>query len=349
MKKKLLAILISFILLFAVGCSSNKETTVTDREGNEVKIPTKLERIISAVPSNTEVLVELGVGDKLVGVDKYSEGIEGLDEKLPKMDMNNPDAEAIIALEPDIIIASGHNKVGSAEDPYKAIVDALDEKLPKMDMNNPDAEAIIALEPDIIIASGHNKVGSAEDPYKAIVDAGIPVVYIPSSDSIEGIYKDIEFMASLVDKEKKGEEIISSMKEEIAKYEKLGKTVKEKKKVYFEIGPAPDLFTLGNSTFINEMIEIIGAENIFKDQEGWIPPTEESIIDANPDVILTTVNYVEDATGEILARDGWEEITAIKNKDVYYIDSNSASRPSHHILKALEEMSKVVYPDVFNK
>lgn len=302
MKKKLLAILTSFILLFAVGCSSNKETTVTDREGNEVTIPTKLERIISAVPSNTEVLVELGVGDKLVGVDKYSEGIEGLDEKLPKMDMNNP-----------------------------------------------DAEAIIALEPDIIIASGHNKVGSAEDPYKAIVDAGIPVVYIPSSDSIEGIYKDIEFMASLVDKEKKGEEIISNMKEEIAKYEKLGKTVKEKKKVYFEIGPAPDLFTLGNSTFINEMIEIIGAENIFKDQEGWIPPTEESIIDANPDVILTTVNYVEDATGEILARDGWEEITAIKNKDVYYIDSNSASRPSHHILKALEEMSKVVYPDVFNK
>lgn len=302
MKKKLLAILTSFILLFAVGCSSNKETTVTDREGNEVTIPTKLERIISAVPSNTEVLVELGVGDKLVGVDKYSEGIEGLDEKLPKMDMNNP-----------------------------------------------DAEAIIALEPDIIIASGHNKVGSAEDPYKAIVDAGIPVVYIPSSDSIDGIYKDIEFMASLVDKEKKGEEIISSMKEEIAKYEKLGKTVKEKKKVYFEIGPAPDLFTLGNSTFINEMIEIIGAENIFKDQEGWIPPTEESIIDANPDVILTTVNYVEDATGEILARDGWEDITAIKNKDVYYIDSNSASRPSHHILKALEEMSKVVYPDVFNK
>lgn len=302
MKKKLLAILTSFILLFAVGCSSNKETTVTDREGNEVKIPTKLERIISAVPSNTEVLVELGVADKLVGVDKYSEGIEGLDEKLPKMDMNNP-----------------------------------------------DAEAIIALEPDIIIASGHNKVGSAEDPYKAIVDAGIPVVYIPSSDSIDGIYKDIEFMASLVDKEKKGEEIISNMKEEIAKYEKLGKTVKEKKKVYFEIGPAPDLFTLGNSTFINEMIEIIGAENIFKDQEGWIPPTEESIIDANPDVILTTVNYVEDATGEILARDGWEDITAIKNKDVYYIDSNSASRPSHHILKALEEMSKVVYPDVFNK
>lgn len=304
MKKKFLAILTSLMLIFTVGCSSsaNESQTVTDREGNEVTIPTKIERIISTAPSNTEVLVELGVGDKLVAVDKYSEGIEGLNEDIPKMDLNSP-----------------------------------------------DAEAIIELNPDLMIASGYNKAASSDDPYKAIVEAGIPVVYIPSSDSIEGIYKDIEFIASIVGEEKKGEEIISNMKSEIAKYEELGKTVKETKKVYFEIAPAPNLYSLGKSTFMNEMIEILGAENIFKDQEGWLSITEESVIDANPDIILTKVNYVDDATGEILSRDGWEEITAIKNKDVYYIDSNSASRPSQNIIKALDEMAKAIYPDVFEK
>ena len=303
MKKRFLAILTSLVLIFAVGCSSsNEEQNVTDREGNEVTIPTNIERIISTAPSNTEVLVGLGVGDKLIAVDTYSEGIEGLSEDVAKMDLNTP-----------------------------------------------DAEAIIELDPDLIIASGYNQSGSSDDPYKSVVEAGIPVVYVPSSESIDGIYKDIEFIASVVNKEEKGEEIISNMKSEIAKYEELGKTVKETKKVYFEIGPAPTLYSLGNSTFLNEMIEIIGAENIFKDQESWISPTEESVIDANPDVILTTVNYVDDATGEILARDGWEEITAIKNKDVYYIDSNSASRPSQNIIKALDEMAKAVYPDVFNK
>lgn len=302
MKKRILAIITSFILLFTVGCSNSKETTVTDREGNEVTIPTKLERIISAVPSNTEVLVELGVGDKLVGVDKYSEGIEGLNEELPKMDMNNP-----------------------------------------------DEEAIIALEPDIIIASGHNKIGSAEDPYKAIVEAGIPVVYIPSSDSIEGIYKDIEFIASLVNEEKKGAEIITDMKEKISKYEELAKTIKDKKKVYFEIGPAPNLFSFGHSTFLNEMVEVIGAENVFKDEESWFAPTEEAILDANPDVILTKVDYVEDPAAEILARDGWDNITAVKNGDVYYIDANSAARGNQNILKALDQMAKAIYPDVYGK
>lgn len=302
MKKRILAIITSFILLFAVGCTSSKETTVTDREGNEVTVPTKLERIITTAPSNTEILIGLGVGDKLVAVDTYSEGIEGLSGDVPRMDLNNP-----------------------------------------------DAEAIIALEPDLIIASGYNKIGTAEDPYKAIVEAGIPVVYIPSSDSIEGIYKDIEFIASLVNEDKKGEEIISDMKEKIAKYEELGKTIKDKKKVYFEIGPAPSLFSFGKNTFLNEMLEVIGAENIFKDEDSWFAPTEEAILDANPDVILTKVDYVENPTEEILARDGWENIKAIENGDVYYIDANSAARGNQNIIKALDEMAKAVYPDVYGK
>lgn len=302
MKKRLLAIITSFVLLFAVGCSSNKEVTVTDREGNEVTVPTKLEKIITTAPSNTEILVGLGVADKLVAVDTYSEGIEGLNEDIPKMDMNNP-----------------------------------------------DAEAIIALEPDIIIASGYNKIGSAEDPYKAIVEAGIPVVYIPSSDSIEGIYKDIEFVASLVNESEKGEEIITDMKAKISEYEELAKTITDKKKVYFEISAAPSIFSFGSNTFLNEMIEVIGAENVFVDEDSWFAPTEEAVLDANPDVILTKVDYVENPTEEIMARDGWDNITAVKNGDVYYIDANSAARGNQNIIKALDEMAKAVYPDVYGK
>ncbi|MFR5131122.1 MAG: hypothetical protein ACLTDP_00010 [Terrisporobacter sp.] len=32
-------------------------------------------------------------------------------------------------------------------------------------------------------------------------------------------------------------------------------------------------------------------------ENSWISPSEESVINANPDVILTTVNYVENPTG----------------------------------------------------
>ena len=303
MKKKLLSLLLCLVMLFTVACNNGvKEKTVTDREGNEVVIPTKIEKIVSTAPSNTEVLTALGMGDKIVCMDKYSEGIEGVNK--------------------DVV---------------------------KMDFSAPDAEEIIGLEPDIVIASGYNKAGSSDDPFKSLSDAGIPVVYIPSSDSIEGIYKDIEFIASVVNQEDKGKEVIDGMKSDIEKISAIGKTIKDKKKVYFEIGPAPTLYSVGNSTFINEMIELVGAENIFAKENAWISPSEESVIDANPDVILTTVNYIENPTEEIKSREGWEHINAVKNDQVYLIDTNSASRPSQNIIKALNEIAKAVYPDQYDK
>nr|WP_317333331.1 ABC transporter substrate-binding protein [uncultured Romboutsia sp.] len=300
--KKILALIMTLSMFIMSGCSSQTDRTVTDREGTEVNIPTKVEKIISTAPSNTEVLMALGLGDKLVAIDKYSTDIEGVNKELPQIDFSNP-----------------------------------------------DEETIIGLEPDIVIASGHNKTGSTEDPFKLVSEAGIPVVYIPSSDSIDGIYKDIEFIADVVNEKSKGEEIINDMKEQVDEIKAIGDTITDKKSVYFEISPPPYLSSFGKSTFLNEMIEIIGAKNIFANEDGWISPTAEAIIDANPDVIITNAGYMENPTEEIKSRDAWENINAIKNNKVYLVDKNSSSRPSQNAVKALKEMAKAVYPEYYEK
>ena len=296
--KKILALIMTLSIFVLSGCSSQTDRMVTDWEGTEVNIPTKIEKIISTAPSNTEVLMALGLGDKLVAIDKYSTDIEGINTELPQIDFLNP-----------------------------------------------DAETIIGLEPDIVIASGHNKTGSVEDPFKAISEAGIPVVYIPSSDSIDGIYKDIEFIADVVNERSKGKEIVDDMKAQVEEI----KAITDKKSVYFEISPAPYLSSFGKSTFLNEMIEIIGAKNIFENEEGWVSPTAEAIIDANPDVIITNAGYMENPTEEIKSRDAWENINAIKNNEVYLVDQNASSRPSQNVIKALEQMAKAVYPEHYEK
>lgn len=300
--KKILALIMTLSIFVLSGCSSQTDRMVTDREGTEVNIPTKIEKIISTAPSNTEVLMALGLGDKLVAIDKYSTDIEGINTELPQIDFSNP-----------------------------------------------DAETIIGLEPDIVIASGHNKTGSVEDPFKAISESGIPVVYIPSSDSIDGIYKDIEFIADVVNERSKGKEIVDDMKAQVEEIKAIGDTITDKKSVYFEISPAPYLSSFGKSTFLNEMIEIIGAKNIFENEEGWISPTAEAIIDANPDVIITNAGYMENPTEEIKSRDAWENINAIKNNEVYLVDQNASSRPSQNVIKALEQMAKAVYPEHYEK
>ena len=300
--KKILALIMTLSIFVLSGCSSQTDRMVTDREGTEVNIPTKIEKIISTAPSNTEVLMALGLGDKLVAIDKYSTDIEGINTELPQIDFLNP-----------------------------------------------DAETIIGLEPDIVIASGHNKTGSVEDPFKAISEAGIPVVYIPSSDSIDGLYKDIEFIADVVNERSKGKEIVDDMKAQVEEIKAIGDTITDKKSVYFEISPAPYLSSFGKSTFLNEMIEIIGAKNIFENEEGWVSPTAEAIIDANPDVIITNAGYMENPTEEIKSRDAWENINAIKNNEVYLVDQNASSRPSQNVIKALEQMAKAVYPEHYEK
>ena len=298
--KKLTGFILATMMMatLLVGCGE-KAVTMKDREGNEFTSPKKIERIISTAPSNTEVLVGLGLADKLVAVDKYSEDVEGINKDIPKVDFRNPDAEAIIGYEPDIIIASGHNKTGD------------------------------------------------EDPFAVVKEAGIPVVYLPSSVSIEGIYGDIEFLAELTNKKSEGKKIIEEMKKDVAEIKAIGDTITDKKNVYFEIGSGSKLSSFGNETFLNELIETIGAKNIFADEKSWISPSEEAVISKNPDVILTNQAFLDEPIKTIATRPGWEGINAVKNNNIYLLDKNTTSRPSQNVIKALKEMAKAVYPDKY--
>lgn len=293
--RSLVAVLLCFMFVL-VGCSTQNNTS----QGAEEK--TEVGRIISTSPSNTEILVGLGLTDKIVAVDKYSTDIEGLNADIPQLELSNP-----------------------------------------------DAETILALEPDLIITSEINHVGNAENPFSMLEESGIDVLYMPTSTSIEGIYSDIEKIAEATGKAAQGEALINGMKEKISAISEIAKTIpeSERKTVYFEISPAPSLFSFGKETFLNEMIELIGATNIFGNETGWISPSEETILKDNPDVILSNVNYIENPIEEIKGRAGWENLTAVKDNQIFMINTNAASRPSQNVIIALEEMAQAIYPNYY--
>ena len=293
--------LLTVVLMISITACTNKNVTMKDREGNEFTSPASIERIVSTAPSNTEILLELGLSDNLILVDDYSVGIEGLSQNIETMDFFNLNAEEIMSMEPDLIVVSGYSITGD------------------------------------------------EDPYKVFSEAGITVVYIPVSNTINDIYEDIIFLGNLTDTSDKANEIVDNMKSEIESIKSIGSEIKDRKSVYFEIGSGGQLYTFGNGTFLNEIIELVGANNIFNDEEGWIAVSEEAVITKNPDVILTNVPDYNgaSATDDIKSRVGWENINAIKSGDVYGIDSNSSSRGTHNIIIALKEMAKAIYPNEY--
>ncbi|MDR1956233.1 MAG: ABC transporter substrate-binding protein [Treponema sp.] len=286
-----------------IGCTQkSNQATVTAGIGKEAAIPARIDRIISTAPSNTEIIVDLGLGEKLVAVDTYSAGIPGIPEEVMAIDFTYP-----------------------------------------------DGETIVGLEPDLIISAGHNITGSGEDPFKVLRESGILVFSIPTSGSIAEIYEDIAFIARLLSVPEKGDALVSDMRRQIETIAALGSGITDKRTVYFEISPAPFLVTMGRNTFLHEMIAIIGAENSFGNETGWISPSVEAILDKNPDVILSNVSYVDNPIAEIQNRDGFSTLQAVRTNRIYLIDSNASSRPSHRIVLALQQMAHAVYPEVYEK
>ncbi|EGO7951619.1 TPA: ABC transporter substrate-binding protein [Enterococcus faecalis] len=283
--------------------TSSEKTEITlptkDRSGKEITLPKEATKIISLVPSTTEVIEDLGKTDQLIAVDTQSSTMMTDLKKLPQMDMMAVDAEKLIALKPQIVYVNDIN------------------------------------------------LASSESVWKQVEDAGITVVNIPTSTSIKAIKEDVQFIADSLSEHEKGQKLIKTMDQEIDEVAKIGKTIKKPKTVLFEVAALPDIYSFGNGTFLNEMIETIGAKNVLANEKGWLPVTEEAAIAAKPEVILTNVNYMKDPAKEILARKNWENVPAVQNKEVFEIDNMSSSLPNNHITKALKQMAKAVYPEEY--
>jgi len=83
---------------------------VVDDLGRLVAINGTPQRIISLAPSNTEVLFALGLGDKVVGVTMYCDYPPEALNKTKVGGYYGPDIEKIIALQPDLILATDYHR-----------------------------------------------------------------------------------------------------------------------------------------------------------------------------------------------------------------------------------------------
>ena len=80
--------------------------SVVDSAGAEVEIVALPERIISYSPAATEILFAIGAGARLVAADDFSDYPPEV-EALPRLTYLNPDPEAALALEPDLVLMAG--------------------------------------------------------------------------------------------------------------------------------------------------------------------------------------------------------------------------------------------------
>lgn len=259
--------------------------------------------------------------------------------------------DSVVALAPSICETMAALGVGDklvGYDLNSAGLAGLPENVPTFDTVNPDVEQLTALAPDMLLVSNLS-LYDQEAPYQPLIDAGVCVICMPTSDSVEDVRNDIRFLAAALRVPEEGERVVAGMDAALAGLTDVVSDIpeEERKSVYFEISPAPYLYSSGSGTYLHELIELAGGRNVLADQSGWLSVEGETVVAANPDVIFTNVNYTDAPVEEILGREGWAGVSAVLNKEVYYIDNMASALPDQNIVKAVEEMAKALYPERF--
>ena len=254
--------------------------------------------------------------------------------------------ETIISLQPsntEILfeLGVGEQIIGATEfDTYPEAAQKIERVSTSTVIN---AERILELDPDVVVAY---TIGE-EAQIAQLEDAGLKVFVIASATTFDDVYSDIIQLSEVMGIEEKGEEVVADIKAQIKTVQEKTATIDTKKKVYYEVSPAPDLWTTGNSTFQQEIMDYANIENIYADQKSWISVTEEDIITRNPEIIISPATYMENAVEEILGRTSWDKIQAVKERAVYLVDGDIMSRPGPRIGEAVEIMAQSVYPEMF--
>lgn len=209
---------------------------------------------------------------------------------------------------------------------------------------NTNLEQIINLKPEVVILS---PMTQTEDQMKALEDAGITVV-VENANTIEQVYTNINDLGKLTGNEAEAENLVDEMKatfkdftDQASRQELAGNTV------YYEISPLEfGLWTGGKNTFMNEIGNALGLKNVFGDLDSWAEISEEQVIEANPDYIITTSMPAANGSSpvdEIKKRPGWENINAVKNNQVFQANSDEFTRPGPRLMNAVETLYNFIY------
>ncbi len=194
-------------------------------------------------------------------------------------------------------------------------------------------EEILALTPQVVLMSD---MAQTEEQVKMLEQNGVKVV-ISDANDIAGTYTAIRMIGSLMGKDAEAEAVIADMQ---ATFDEIkANSLASGKTIYFEVSPLQwGLWTAGSATFMDELATMCGLTNAFADIEGWAAISEEQVLTRNPDYIVSIAGMGDTAVEEIMGREGWADLNAIKNAEVYNADSNAIARPGPRLKDAAMEL-----------
>lgn len=292
-----------------------------------------LMKLVSFLPSATEILYELGVGDQVLAVTH---------------ECNYP-AEAMT--KPRVI--------HSSFDPQKMSSQEIDNKVMELvdagkDIYIIDEQVLKKANPDLIVAQGICEVCS---PYTREINkavtllGGKPEVLVLDPKNLDGILENIIEVGNKVGKQEKAKDFVIKLQKRIDYIQNTPKVSRPKILCIEWLDP---FFSAGH--WIPQMVEIAGGINGISstgDRSRKIQIDE--MISFDPDIVILMpcgfdVNRTLVEYEKLLENNKWKKIKAVSRGEVYVVNANEYfSKPGPRTVTGLEILAKIIHPDTFRE
>jgi iron complex transport system substrate-binding protein len=262
-----------------------------------------------------------------------------------------PPAERIISLAPantEIIYALGQDKklVGVTE--FCNYPPAAKDKPKVGGFSTVDIEKAVALSPDLLLAAEiHNKSVTPQ-----LQKMGFRVVSLYPK-TVQGALQDITLTGRLCGAEGNAATLTAGLQKRLDAVAAVTAQLSPglRPRVLVIIWNDPPMVA-GNSTLIDDMVRLAGGSNVASQVNGFASMNLESIIGADPQVIIvpTSMDEKSDLLWNFVTTDPrMGSISAVKNGRLYRIDGDLIYRHSPRCITALEQIAAFLHPDLFNR
>jgi iron complex transport system substrate-binding protein len=288
-------------------------------------------RIVSLLPSATEILFALGLGEQVVGVS------------------HECDYPPAARTKPVVI----HSRIHKDTTPLE--IDRLVRQFTARgeSIYSVDAEALRRLAPDLIVTQNLCSVCAASPEDLAAVLATFdyrPEVLSLDPLDLGDVWRDILWVGDETMRGHEAERLLESIGARLAAVEsEIAQTVCRPRVAFLEwLQP---IYVGGH--WMPEMIELAGGRDIFgKLRTPSFSLPLEDVITAQPEVlVIAPCGYNADqARAEyrsVTFPREWNEMPAVRNNQIYYVDANAYfSRPGPRLITGLEILAKLFHPGI---
>jgi len=211
---------------------------------------------------------------------------------------------------------------------------------------SPSIESVVELDPDLVFTVESEQFNSELEALGYTYFILDPEDFYSITDDIRLAGKIAGAVAEGAQLAKDMENVIDDVIERVQGADKL--------KVFMIVDATdPNMpWTAGGGSFIHDIITIAGGENIAAwVADDYVQMSIEEIVDAEPDLIVvqTMMGGIPTITAEELQEHIiWQQLDAVKQGNIYFIDGDFISRPGPRIVQGLEEMAKIIHPDLFD-